>query len=69
MVQSNKPEYGELLVDADYCLDEVVIVDATDKVREEVLSDVVINASEEELKQIQDAGAEVSPAEILEDQV
>ena len=58
-----KPKYGELLVDADDCLDKVVIVDATDKVREEVLPDVVIHGGEEELEQVQYAGPEVSPAE------
>ena len=57
-----KPKYGELLVDADDCLDKVVVVDAADKVRQEVLPDIGVDTGEEELEQIQHTGAEVSPA-------
>ena len=64
-----KPEYGEFLVDANDCLNEVVVVDTTDEVREEVLSDLIINRSEEELEEVHHAGAEVSPAQVLEDEI
>ena len=57
------------MVDADDRLDEVVVVDTADEVREEVLSDLTINRSEEELKEVHYAGAKVSPAQVLEDEI
>ena len=64
-----RPKYGKFLVDADDCLDKVVVVDAADKVRQEVLSDVIVDTGEEELEQVQHTGTEVCPAKVLEDQV
>ena len=67
--QDVRPKYGQFLVDADDCLDKVVVVDAADKVRQEVLSDVIVHTGEEELEQVQHTGTEVCPAKVLEDQV
>ena len=67
--QEDRPKYGKFLVDADDGFDEVVVVDATDKVGQEVLSDVIVHTGEQELEQIQHTRAEVRPAKVLEDQV
>ena len=62
------PEYGQLLVDGDDGLDEVVVVDAAHEVREEGPPDLGLEAGEEELQQVRDAAAGVRPRQVLEHQ-
>ena len=57
-------EHCYVAVYADDGLSKAVIVDTAHKVCQEVVSDILINAGEDELEKIKDTGAIVTPAKI-----
>ena len=63
------PEYGEFLVDTYDSFDKVVIVNTADKVGKKVPPDLWVNAGEDKLKKIKDTGSNVTPAQVLENEI
>ena len=66
---NSSPEDGQLLVNIDDGLDEVIIINTADEVCQEVSPHFWINAGEDELEKVQNTGADVTPAEILKHQI